>query len=73
MLNVAMAEVRLQGARVGALVGKLKATGVPNMCGWALKPSLAATSSRKAADQGLPCAQYSLGLIHVKRHWRKKI
>jgi hypothetical protein len=24
-----MAEVRLQGARVGALVGKLKAAGVP--------------------------------------------
>ena len=24
-----MAEIRLQGARVGALVGKLKATGVP--------------------------------------------
>ena len=29
VLDVAMAEVRLQDARVGALVGKLKATGVP--------------------------------------------
>jgi hypothetical protein len=28
MLDVSMAEIRLQGARVGA-VGKLKATGVP--------------------------------------------
>jgi hypothetical protein len=38
-----MAEIRLQGARVGALVGKLKAAGVPEH---ALKPSLAATPSR---------------------------
>jgi hypothetical protein len=29
VLDVAVAEVRLQGARVGALVGKLKAAGVP--------------------------------------------
>jgi hypothetical protein len=41
-----MAEVRLQGARVGALVRKLKAASVPNMCGCALKPSFAATPSR---------------------------
>ena len=41
-----MAEIRLQRARVGALVGKLKAAGVPEQCGCALKPSLAATPSR---------------------------
>jgi hypothetical protein len=34
-----MAEVRLQGPRVGVLVGKLQACR--NMCGWALKPTLA--------------------------------
>ena len=46
VLDFSMAEVRLQGARVSALVRKLKAASVPNMCGCALKPSFAATPSR---------------------------
>ena len=41
-----MAEVCLQGARVRALVGKLKAAGVTEHVRCALKPSLAATPSR---------------------------
>ena len=41
-----MAEIRLQRARVGALVGKLKAAGVTEHVRVRLEPSLAATPSR---------------------------
>jgi hypothetical protein len=41
-----MAEISLQGARVGALVGKLKAAGVTEHVRVRLEPSLAATPSR---------------------------
>jgi hypothetical protein len=40
VLDVAMAEVRVQGARVGALVGELKATGVLEHAAVRLKAEL---------------------------------
>src|SRR5258707_9988250 len=45
VLDVAMAEVRLQDARVGALVGKLKATGVPEHVWGRLDPRTRARRS----------------------------
>jgi hypothetical protein len=44
--SVCERRIRLQGARVCALVGNRKPQACWNMCGWALKPSLAATPSR---------------------------
>jgi hypothetical protein len=67
VLDVAMAEIRLQGARVGALVGKLKAAGVPEHVLVGLKPSFAATPSR-ATILRHPAVAFDRGAARACRH-----
>ena len=54
-----MAEIRLQGARVGALVGKLKATGVPEH----VRVDLEATLGRDPGG-GSRTSRSGLRLVH---------
>jgi hypothetical protein len=46
MLNIAMPQVALNGARIGVLVGQVKTAGVPQHGGWTGKGKMAASPAR---------------------------